>query len=176
MTMLDILRNRLPDGLTIIEAKEKPSKYIVKFAYKGEALSGQGELTKACTPGKENAICDTTIQVAMTGYMLDKGDLEGAKHWMDYAKRASTAKAEMKKNSTVDSILKIIRSHNDVVTALEDSQLPVPEGKMFVAMGIWHKLACEGADITHMARENGIDAKCNMQTGWIIVYGDSDAE
>ena len=176
MTMLDILRNRLPDGLTITEAKEKPSKYIVKFAYNGEALSGQGELMKACTPGKENAICDTTIQVIMTGLMLDKGDVEGAKHWMDYAKRMSTTKSGREKNSTVEAILKIIRSHNDVVTALEDSRLPVPESKMFMAMGIWHKLACEGSDITHMARDNGIDAKCNMQTGRIIVYGDSAAE
>lgn len=74
-----------------------------------------------------------------------------------------------------EQLLTLINSHNAVVKALEDSQLPVPEGKMFVAMGIWHKLACEGADITHITRENGIDAKCNMQTGRIIVYGDSAA-
>lgn len=75
-----------------------------------------------------------------------------------------------------EQLLTLINSHNAVVKALEDSQLPVPESKMFMAMGIWHKLACEGSDITHMARENGIDAKCNMQTGRIIVYGDSPAE
>lgn len=65
----------------------------------------------------------------------------------------------------------MIDRHNAVVKALEDSQLPVPEGKMFSAMTIWHKLACEGADITHMARENSIDAKCDMQAGRITVYG-----
>lgn len=92
MTMLDILKNRLPDGLAILEAKEKPSKYLVKFAYNGEQLAGHGELVKACTPGKENAVCDTTIQVAMTGFMLDKGDLDGTKRWMDYAKRASASR------------------------------------------------------------------------------------
>lgn len=75
-----------------------------------------------------------------------------------------------------EQVLTLINSHNAVVKALEDSQLPVPEGKMFMVMGIWHNLACEGLDITHMARENGIDAKCNMQTGRIIVYGDSAAE
>lgn len=39
-------------------------------------------------------------------------------------------------------------------------------------MGIWHKLACEGVDITRLARENGIDAKCDMQAGRIFAYGD----
>ena len=155
----------------ITDAKEKPSKFIVKFAYNGEQLSGQGELMKACTPGKENAICDTTIQVAMTEFMLNKGDLEGAKQWMDYAKRRLSTKTDERKDAKAEMIMKIIHSHNAVVKALEDSQLPVPEGKMFSAMTIWHKLACEGADITHIAREYGIDAKCNMQTGMIIVHG-----
>lgn len=75
-----------------------------------------------------------------------------------------------------DQLLTLINSHNAVVKALEDSQLPVPEGQMFSAMTIWHKLACEGADITHLARENGIDAKCDMQAGRITVYGDLAAE
>ena len=66
----------------------------------------------------------------------------------------------------------MIDRHNAVVKALEDSQLPVPEGKMFSAMTIWHKLACEGADITRLARASGIDAKCDMQAGRITVYGD----
>ena len=73
-------------------------------------------------------------------------------------------------------LLALIDRHNAVVDALSECDLPVPEGKVFRAMEIWHKLACEGYDITHMARENGIDAKCNMQTGRIIVYGNSAAE
>lgn len=75
-----------------------------------------------------------------------------------------------------EQLLTLINSHNAVVKALEDSQLPVPEGKMFSAMTIWHKLACEGQDITHLAREHNIDAKCNMQTGQILVYGDLATE
>ena len=90
MTMLDILDKRLPDGLTIVEAKEKPSKFLIKFGYNGDTASA--ELVKTCAPGKENIVCDTTIQVAMTALMLDKGDLEGAKYWKDYAKRASSDK------------------------------------------------------------------------------------
>ena len=71
-----------------------------------------------------------------------------------------------------DQLLKIIDSHNAVVTILGECDIPVPEDKMFRAMGIWHKLACEGLDITHLVRENGIDAKCDMQAGRITVYGD----
>lgn len=69
-------------------------------------------------------------------------------------------------------LLALIERHNAVVDALSGCELPVPEGKMFSVMTIWHKLACEGAEITHMAREAGIDAKCNMQSGEITVYGD----
>lgn len=70
----------------------------------------------------------------------------------------------------MEQLLKIIDSHNAVVKILGECDIPVPEGKMFRAMELWHKLACEGADITHLARENGIDAKCNMQSGMITVH------
>lgn len=69
-------------------------------------------------------------------------------------------------------LLALIERHNAVVDALSGCDLPVPESKMFSAMTVWHKLSCEGYDITHMARENGIDAKCDMQAGRITVYGD----
>lgn len=106
MTMLDILKARLPDGLTITSVKEKPSKYLVRFSYKGEELNGQEELVKACTPGKENAVCDTTIQVAMTGFMLNKKDLPGAMKWMDYAKRAAATKTEGKAAREMENLVR----------------------------------------------------------------------
>lgn len=71
-----------------------------------------------------------------------------------------------------EKLLALIERHNAVVDALSRCDLPVPENKVFRAMEIWHKLACEGSDITHMAREAGIDAKCDMQAGRITVYGD----
>lgn len=71
-----------------------------------------------------------------------------------------------------EQILALIKRHNDTIGALKEADLPVPNDKIFKAIGIWHKLACEGLDITHMARTNGIDAKCNMQTGEIYVYGE----
>lgn len=55
-----------------------------------------------------------------------------------------------------EQILALIKRHNDVVGVLKSSDLPVPADKLFKAMAIWYKLANEGADITDMARENGI--------------------
>ena len=61
-------------------------------------------------------------------------------------------------------LLALIERHNAVVDALSGCDLPVPEGKVFRAMEVWHKLACEGYDITHMAREAGIDARRAART------------
>lgn len=71
-----------------------------------------------------------------------------------------------------EKILALIERQNDTVKALRSCDYPVPEGKVFTAMAVWHKLACEGFDITKLARENGIDATCSMQTGEIYVWGE----
>lgn len=71
-----------------------------------------------------------------------------------------------------EQLLKIIDSHNEVVKALGNCKAKVDETSFFATMTVWHKLACEGADIVHSARENGIDAKINMQSGEIYLYGD----
>lgn len=76
-----------------------------------------------------------------------------------------------------EQLLALIDRHNVVVSTLEQVSAKVKvDGWLFKGMELWHNLACEGSDITHIARENGIDAKCNMQTGRIIVYGNSAAE
>lgn len=74
----------------------------------------------------------------------------------------------------LENMMKIIDSHNGVVNALSNSDLPVSSNHALRAMTIWHTLACEGADIVHMAREMGIDAKVDMQTGFITVYGQGE--
>ncbi len=70
-----------------------------------------------------------------------------------------------------EQLRQLIDRHNAVVAAMKTSELPVPEGKVLRAMEIWHRLACEGADITDMARKYGIDAKCDMRSGEITVLG-----
>ena len=69
-----------------------------------------------------------------------------------------------------EQLLKIIHSHNEVVTALSNCTAKVDQTNLFSAMTVWHKLASEGADIVHMARQHGIDAKINMQSGEILLY------
>ncbi len=71
-----------------------------------------------------------------------------------------------------EQLMQIIKRHNATVEILGKCDIPVPKGKTLLAMEIWHRLACEGADITDMARKYGIDAKCNMQSGEITVLGD----
>lgn len=69
-----------------------------------------------------------------------------------------------------EQLLTIIKSHNEIVHALECCTAKVDQNNLFSAMTVWHKLACEGADIVHLARQHGIDAKINMQSGEILLY------
>ncbi len=68
-----------------------------------------------------------------------------------------------------EQIMQIIKRHNAVVYALNKCDLPVPANRLFPAMEIWDKLSSEGAAITDMARKHGIDVKCDMQSGEIIM-------
>ena len=47
--MLEILKSRLPDGVTVVSVADKPSKYIVVLAYDG--ATARAELPKSCAPG-----------------------------------------------------------------------------------------------------------------------------
>lgn len=69
---------------------------------------------------------------------------------------------------------KIIKAHNAVVKAIEQYERKSnlqSANEFFSAMVVRHKLACEGAEIVHLARQNGICVKINMQSGEIIVIG-----
>lgn len=68
-----------------------------------------------------------------------------------------------------EQLLNIIESHNATIKTLKESNLHVPYTEVFTIMTIWHKLACEGFEITKSARNNGINAKVNMQTGEIHI-------
>lgn len=74
-----------------------------------------------------------------------------------------------------DQMLKIINAHNGVVDSLSRCNIKIDMSsgaEMLACMEVWHKLACEGAEITHTARQHGIDAKVDMQSGRVTVYGD----
>jgi hypothetical protein len=115
MTMLDILNRRLPDCITVVNYKEKSSKFIITFLYDGKEING--ELPKNCAPGKEKEICDFTIQTLMTSYMLNSGDLEGAKIWKDYA--LSRKKMGRPKSNNPKEIKYSIRTDEETEKRLE---------------------------------------------------------
>lgn len=69
---------------------------------------------------------------------------------------------------TVEVMMDIINRHNLVVEALCKCDIKVKASKVFTAMSVWHKLACEGSSIVSAARNMWIDYKINMQCGEIF--------
>lgn len=62
----------------------------------------------------------------------------------------------------------VIAAHNRMVETIEGAEMTC---NLFRGMEVWHKIACEGAEIVSAARSIGIDAKVNMQSGVIYVNG-----
>lgn len=71
-----------------------------------------------------------------------------------------------------EQILEIIEKHNKVITTIESLDIEVSLADLLKLQSVSSALSGEGLAITHFARENGINAKCNMQSGLISVYGD----
>lgn len=82
-TMLDILKERLPEGLEVIKVKDKASasQFELWFAYRG--MEEKNWLHKTCAPGYENKLCDQTIASTMMGFALELRDIEMAEYWRD---------------------------------------------------------------------------------------------
>ena len=80
MTMLDIMKGRLPEGLEIAAVKERTSRFEIAFTCKGEQVKGY--LPKACQPGYGEKIADFTICAAMMEVGLRTNNMEMAKDWM----------------------------------------------------------------------------------------------
>lgn len=80
-TMLDILKDRLIDGLEIVKVKELSSKYVIMFRYEDDEQ--KAELPKNCAPGMHNAVADNAIITAMSGIYINRGEYKKAKEWLD---------------------------------------------------------------------------------------------
>lgn len=65
-----------------------------------------------------------------------------------------------------EKLRKIIAAHNRMIDTINAAEMTC---NLFRGMEVWHKIACEGAEITSAARSVGIDAKVNMQSGVITV-------
>lgn len=79
--MLDILKERLIEGLNIKSVKENSTKYIIRFEYDGDIA--KADLLKNCPPGCHNDVADNTIITAMSTIYFNRGDLKSAKEWLD---------------------------------------------------------------------------------------------
>ena len=80
-TMLDILKERLIDGLSIKSVKETNTKYTICFEYEGE--KAKADLPKSCTPNCQNEVADNSIITAMSTIYFNRGDFVKAKEWLD---------------------------------------------------------------------------------------------
>lgn len=81
MKMLEIFKERLVPGLTIVNVKERASKYTICVEYEGKTTTV--ELSKTCTPKCEEEYCDKVVATAMSSIYFYMGDLANAKVWLD---------------------------------------------------------------------------------------------
>ena len=79
--MLNVLKERLLDGMEIKSVKEKRSKYEITFLISGGEI--KEELLKTCTPGMQDRVVDHTMFNAMCKAEIAKGDYQAAKGWLD---------------------------------------------------------------------------------------------
>jgi hypothetical protein len=83
MEMLEILKERLPDGLTIVKVYNRTgnSQLEILFSYGDQELLGY--LNKTCAPGHAEKNCDFTICAVMLGIALETHDIVSAKYWAE---------------------------------------------------------------------------------------------
>ena len=79
--MLNVLKERLLDGMEIKKVKEKPSKYEITFLIDGKEY--KSEMPKTCTPGMQDRVVDSTMFNVMCAAEINKGNIEAAKSWLD---------------------------------------------------------------------------------------------
>ena len=79
--MLNVLKERLPEGMEIKSVKERRSKYEIVFMISGGEI--KEELPKTCTPGRQERVADHTIFNAMCKAEISKGNFLAAKEWLD---------------------------------------------------------------------------------------------
>lgn len=82
-TMLDILKERLPNGLEITRSKDRRNSSQVEIWFRYQGYVTRGELQKVCAPGYAEKNCDFTINNAMLSIALKKGDADMAEFWRD---------------------------------------------------------------------------------------------
>ena len=83
MTVLEILKKRLPEGLEIAKVIDKAnsSQIEIWFSYRG--MKTNCWLSKTCAPGHAARLCDKVVATAMLGFAIQLKDIEMADYWKD---------------------------------------------------------------------------------------------
>ena len=81
MTMLEIFKNKLPDGVTVIKAVEKLSKWDVVIG-DGQSTTSTSIL-KAYAPNAYGYATESIVLTTMASLALNRGDIAEAKDWLD---------------------------------------------------------------------------------------------
>ena len=79
--MINILKERLLDGMEIKKVKEKQSKYEITFMINSKEY--KSELPKTCAPGCQNSVADHTLFLVMSAAEMDNGNMPAVKYWLD---------------------------------------------------------------------------------------------
>lgn len=79
--MLDVLKDRLIDGLEIVKVKETNSRYTITFCF--DSSEGVADLPKSCAPGAHSAVADYAINTAISSIYFNRGDYAKAKEWLN---------------------------------------------------------------------------------------------
>lgn len=83
MTMLEILKTRLPEGLEIVKTQDRAGSSQMKVWFSYEGIEFMTTLQKVCAPGMAEKNCDFTICVVMVHMAVERQDWAAAKAWMD---------------------------------------------------------------------------------------------
>ncbi len=85
VNMFDIFQSMLPDGVEVSKCREGYSVYTIVVQWESERAAV--ELRKTCAPGYERQHCMSAIINAMSTMLISKGDLVGARAWLDKLQR-----------------------------------------------------------------------------------------
>ena len=83
MTMLDVLKERLPEGLEIVKVRDRASASQAHILFSYDGTEAEMGLQKTCAPGMAEYNCDFTICAVMQHIFVTREDWTRAKEWMD---------------------------------------------------------------------------------------------
>ena len=81
MTMLEIFKSKLPEGVEVVKAKEKPSKWDVEISDGMSTTSTS--ILKTYAPNAYNHAAESIMMTVMASLALNRGDITEAKEWLD---------------------------------------------------------------------------------------------